>query len=73
MQKFYAKNGKILCKNSGKREKNNGIHATFLRSLNLDNSLLKTKIKKNLFNSIFYAGRAFYFKIQPFSLKNNTN
>ena len=49
MQKFYAKIGEYLCKNSGKREKNNGIHATFLRSLNLDNSLLKTKILKKIF------------------------
>ena len=46
MQKFYAKIGEISCKNSRKRKKNNGIHATFLRSLNLDNSLLKTKFKK---------------------------
>ena len=66
LAKFYAKSLENV-------NKNNGIQATFLRSLNLDNSLLKTKIKENLFNSIFYAGRAFYFKIQPFSLKNNTN
>ena len=49
MQKFYAKIGEISCKNSRKRKKNNGIHANFLRSLNLDNSLLKTKIKKKSF------------------------
>ena len=48
MAKFYAK----ILENV---DKNNGIHATFLRGLNLDNSLLKTKIKKNLFKSIFYA------------------
>ena len=44
MQKFYAKIGEILSKILENVNKNNGIHATFLRSLNLDNSLLKTKI-----------------------------
>ena len=42
LAKFYAK----ILENVNK---NNGIHATFPRSLNLDNSLLKTKIKKKIF------------------------
>ena len=42
LAKFYAK----ILENVNK---NNGIHANFLRSLNLDNSLLKTKIKKKSF------------------------
>ena len=39
--------------------KNNGIHSTFLKSLNLHNSLQKDKNQKILFNSTFYAGGAF--------------
>ena len=35
---------KIYAKIQENVNKNNGIHANFLRSLNLDKSLLKTKI-----------------------------
>ena len=37
----------------------NEIHSFYLESINLDISMSKTKIKKNLFNFIFYAEQAF--------------
>ena len=55
LAKFYAK----ILENV---KKNNGIHATFLRSLNLDNSLLKTKIKKKSFQFHILRGTSFLFQ-----------
>ena len=44
-----------LVKNTENENKTNGIHSTFPKTLNLDNSLKK----ENLFNSTFHAGQAF--------------
>ena len=49
MQNFKQKLAKFYAKILENVNKHNGIHATFPRSLNLDNSLMKTKIKKKSF------------------------
>ena len=55
---------KIWSKCTENVNKNNGIHSTFIKSLNLDGSLLKTKSKKYF---QFYIPRKTNFLVIPVS------
>ena len=57
--KNFIKNGKILIKNSEKRWMKSMEFTLFSRKFKPRYLRVKNENKKNLFNSIFYAGQAF--------------